>query len=110
MDNTMKVGVPVWLVGILMAFAVSSELGWAALIGYASQWSLKAPKGIPDWVAPSATVVGCLAVWTFALGHIPKAWPPPQSWTKDAIEWALSALGVGTAAGHTAGAPRTNSL
>lgn len=110
MDASLKVGVPTWIVGIIGAFALSREMGWATVIGYLSQWGLKAPKGVPDWVAPVTVTLVCAAVWCFILGNTPKALPIPTAWWGDFGTWAFAAMGAGSAAGRTAGAPKTNSV
>lgn len=109
MDKTLAVGAPAWLVAILGAFAISKEMGWSCLIGYVSQWILKAPAKVPDWVPPLATVAVCAAVWVFVLGHMPTV-PIPTKWWADFGPWALAAMGAASASGRTGGAPRTNSL
>lgn len=109
MDRTLAVGAPAWLVAIFGAFALSHEMGWACALGYVSQWALKAPKNVPNWIPPAAVAIVCAAVWVFVLGHRPSM-PIPTEWWADFGPWALSAMGAASAAGHTGGAPRTNSI
>lgn len=104
------VAVPSWLAAIVGAWFVSPELGTAATVGYVSQWALKAPARIRDWVAPAAVVLSCLLLYVFVLGHAPKDWHPDRAWFAAFATWAAAALGIGSAAGRTGGAAKTNSL
>lgn len=110
MNKTMMLGVPTWLGGIIAAWALSSELGAAATVGYVAQWTLKAPAKVRDWIAPVAIVLACGGLYVFALGHRPESWPPSREWFAGFIGWAASAMGVASAAGRTGGAAKTNSL
>ena len=110
MEGLTVAGVPAWLIALIGAWSISFELGAAATVGYVGQWLLKAPAKVRDWVAPVAILGICLLLWTFVLGHAPKAWPPSREWFAAFIAWTASALGVASAAGRTGGAPKTNSL
>lgn len=106
------VGIPAWLIAIASSFMISTEIGAAAVVGYLSQWTVKAPAGIRDWASPMIIVVGCGVLWMFVLGHRPETFThwPPREWWAGFIGWAFSALGIASASGRTGGAPKTNSL
>lgn len=110
MGGASNIGVPAWLAAVIGAYAISFELGAAATVGYVSQWTLKAPARIKDWVAPVAVVTACLVLYIFVLGHMPAHWRPDREWFAGFIGWAATAMGVASAAGRTSGAPKTNSL
>lgn len=96
-----------WLIVLLGAFASGVETGLMATIGYLSQWALKAPKNVSNWLAPTVTAVVCLGA--YAVLHRP-SWPIGEDWIRAWAVWSLAAMGVGSVAGHTGGAAATNTL
>ena len=106
MNQTNRLAVPAWIVGVLGAFALGVDTGLMAVIGYAGQWFLKAPKSVPTWAAQAGIVAVCLGC--YAGLHHPA--PPIEDWLVAACKWSLTALGVSSLAAGTKGAPRTDSL
>lgn len=105
MEGTSKVGVSAWALAVIGAFAVSLEAGLMAVVGYAGQWLLHAPKRVPSWAGSALVVVVCAGAFWLLNPHAKL----DRSFVVAAAQWALAALGVGSLAGHTAGAPATNS-
>lgn len=100
--------VAAWLVGIAFAFSTSLENGLLVSLGYVSQWALKAPAKVRDWLAPLLVTVACIG--SFAALHHAAGFYAKYSWWQDAIKWSLAALGIASAAGRTGGAAKTNSM
>src|SRR5262245_29987039 len=104
------VGFPTWMGAILGAWAISPELGCAVTLGYIIQWTLKAPSGRADWMAPAAAVVVGGLLFVFVLGHDPREYETWQRFVTELSIWVGSVLGSSSAAGATGGAPKTNSI
>jgi len=109
MGGLSVIGLPAWLIGVLSSWAISFEVGSAATLGYAVQWALKAPERVANWIAPVVVLLGGASLYIFVLGH-PPTFPITNSWVSGLVLWIAAALGVGSAAGHTGGAPATNSI
>ncbi len=98
-----KLTLPAWAVALVAAYAVSLETGVTATIGVAGQWLLNAPKRIDNRI--SVAVILAVTVGAYVALH----WGRTLSVT-DGAAWALAAVGAGSLAGKTGGAPPTNSL
>jgi hypothetical protein len=105
MGETNRIAVPAWIIAVLGSFAVSVELGGAAVVGLLGQWFLKAPSGFPTWLAQLLILV--VVVGGYWLLH--PTWPLTQSFMVSAAGWGLSALGISSLSAGTGGAPTTNS-
>ena len=76
-----------------------------AAIGYFGQW-LKSIKAIPTWLAQVATVLSAVAA--FAILQVPQAGHVSE-WLRDAIGFAVTALGVASLSAGVNLAPKTDS-
>lgn len=100
------VGLSSWAIAIVMAFASSLDNGLLVSLGYVSQWALKAPVRVRDWVAPVVTFgVGFGIYW---LRHQTATFD--EAWITACATWCLAAIGIASASGRTGGAPKTNTL
>jgi len=101
-------GIGVSLVVVLGAFAAGVEPGLMFLLGLGSQWALKAPAKVKDYIGVVVALVACLGAYAI-LHHVPGFYAQ-EAWWRAACVWSLAALGAGSVAGQTGAAPKTNSL
>lgn len=101
-----KVGQPLWFIAVLGAFMVSIEVGVATVLGLASQWA-KAQVRWNTALVMVLSVVVCVGV--YAAFHPPADMIITDAWVKLALAWASATLGLGSFAGSTGGAPKTDS-
>ena len=108
-QQTNNAAIAAWLVAILTAWGtLGFEAAVLAAIGYLHQW-FKAPKGWRTDATQAAVALLCVGVY-YLFHHPAGWWPLSEAWGHDAAMWTLAALGVGSVAGSTKGAPPTNSL
>lgn len=108
--NATTLGVPAWFIAMVGAYSISLELGLSTTVGLFGQWFLKSTTRVDNRIALAVTMLLALGGYAI-LSHPSLKWGVEdwRIWLVHGLQWALVALGVSSAAGHTGGAPGTNS-